>query len=71
MIAGGLKLFRSGFASEGDFNDSKDSFLTNFNKTLLARLVDINSLFLGNCDDLVKTFNPASDHLGHPERSVD
>ena len=70
MVAGGLELFGSGFAGEGDFNDGKDSFLTNFNKTLLARFVDINSLFLGDCDDLVKTFNPAPDHFGHPERSV-
>ena len=71
MITGSLFLISSWLFGKGDFDDGKEPFLFDSDESLLFGFKDINNLFLGDVDDLVKPRYFSSDDFSDPECPVD
>ena len=61
MVTGVFELLSGRLKGQSDFEDGEESFLSYFDETFFAGFPDINNLAFGDVDNLVKTFDSASD----------
>lgn len=70
MVAGVFEFLGGGGSGEGDFEDGEVSFLSDGEESFFTGLVDINNLFFGDVDDLVKALDLSSDDFCDPKSTV-
>ena len=70
MVTGVFELLSGRLKGQSDFEDGEESFLSYFDETFFAGFPDINNLAFGDVDNLVKTFDSASDDFWNPEGFV-
>lgn len=71
MVAWSLPLGLSRVFGESDLDNGQEPLLLDLLKSLLLWLIDVDCLFLGDGDDLVKIRDLSADYLCNPERSID